>query len=120
MVQIISSAIMNAPPPNPVVKLLVQTNFAGEGVIRRAPARNLSLPQSWCGWVGWVGGGGADSKALPVCTHVKIQRASCAAPLPPVLAEKLDGTLKQKMVRLHLSNRPKLHKLIANRNWCVH
>lgn len=60
MVQIISSAIMNAPPPNPIVKLLVQTNFA----------------------------------------------------------EKLDGTMKQKMVRLHLSNRPKLHKLIANRNWC--
>jgi hypothetical protein len=31
MCQVISSAIVNAPPPHPVVKMLMRTNFACEG-----------------------------------------------------------------------------------------
>lgn len=39
MPQIISSAIVNAPPPHPVVKMLMRTNFACEQALRCAMSR---------------------------------------------------------------------------------
>ena len=52
MAQIISSAIVNAPPPHPVVKMLMRTNFACE------PSRRGRLTAAGSG-----GGGSSNSNA---------------------------------------------------------
>ena len=56
MPQIISSAIVNAPPPHPVIRMMVRTNFASEQGGSRA-LRCCTRP-----WGTWAAMGGLGSR----------------------------------------------------------
>jgi hypothetical protein len=122
MCQIISSAIVNAPPPHPVTKMLMRTNFAGATCSSSCSShitasclhsiRCIAGPQHTHAWRSASAAVGCGQ--LLLCTLANFTELLA---LHHIVAANVDHRTREKLVRAFYPLHPRTDKLIAQRNW---